>query len=126
MNMQHGGLAVVERSETTVDRIRQFVRLGDALAVRAAAFQEVVNSFAGISFDIARDKHLVALFLRAGREFVSLNEDERTQYALMLLSFLRRAENVLIQSNSRTLCGDWSGIRESIKEILKSPGARTC
>ena len=97
----------------------------NALAVRASAFQEVVNSFAAISFDIAKDKHLVDLYLRAGREFVSLNEVERAQYSLMLLSFLRRAENVLFQSNSRTLC-DWSGIRESIREILTPPGAQAC
>ena len=95
-------------------------------AVGTSAFQEVVSSFAAISFDIARDEHLVDLYLRAGREFNSLNEVERAQYTLMLLSFLRRAENVLLQSNSRTLRGDWSGIRESIKEILKQPGARTC
>ena len=98
----------------------------NTLAVRASAFQEVNSSFAAISFDIARDKHLVDLFLRAGREFASLNEVERAQYSLMLLSFLRRAENVLFQANSRTLCTDWSGIRESIKEILKQPGARVC
>ena len=30
-------------------------------AVRASAFQQVVNSFAAISFDIAKDKKLVDL-----------------------------------------------------------------
>ena len=63
-------------------------------AVRASAFQQVVNSFAAISFDIAKDKGLVDLYLRAGRDFASLGEVERAQYSLMLLSFLRRAENV--------------------------------
>ena len=32
-------------------------------AVRASAFQQVVNSFAAISFDIAKDKNLVDLYL---------------------------------------------------------------
>jgi hypothetical protein len=62
--------------------------------VRASAFQQVINSFAGISFDIAKDKKLVDLYLRAGKDFGSLGALERAQHSLMLLSFLRRAENV--------------------------------
>ena len=99
----------------------------NARAVRASAFQQVVNSFASISFDIAKDKTLVDLYLRAGREFASLGELERAQYRLMLLSFLRRAENVLFQSSTRVLLTEhWSGIRDSIKTILSPPGARLC
>ncbi len=99
----------------------------NTLAVRASAFQQVINSFAAISFDIAKDKSLVELYLRAGREFASLGEVERTQYSLMLLSFLRRAENVLFQSSTHMLQTEhWSGIRDSIKAILAPPGARAC
>jgi hypothetical protein len=96
-------------------------------AVRASAFQQVVNSFAAISFDIAKDKGLVDLYLRAGRDFASLGEVERAQYSLMLLSFLRRAENVYFQTEIRMLqTQHWSGIRDSIKAIIASPGAQTC
>lgn len=99
----------------------------NTLAVRASSFQQVVNSFAAISFDIARDNHLVDLYLRGGRAFASLGEAERAQYALMLLSFLRRAENVLFQTSSRMLYTEhWSGIRESIREVMTPPGARDC
>jgi hypothetical protein len=99
----------------------------NTLAVRASAFQQVINSFAAISFDIAKDKNLVELYLRGGKEFGSLGEVDRTQYSLMLLSFLRRAENVLFQSNTHMLHAEhWSGIRESIKSILAPPGARVC
>jgi hypothetical protein len=96
-------------------------------AVRASAYQQVVNSFAAISFDIAKDKNLVDLYLRAGRDFASLSELERAQYSLMLLSFLRRAENVFFQTEFHLLHTEhWSGIRDSIKAIVASPGARTC
>jgi hypothetical protein len=96
-------------------------------AVRASAFQQVVNSFAAISFDIAKDKKLVDLYLRAGKDFAALDELERAQYSLMLLSFLRRAENVFFQTEIRMLYTEhWSGIRESIKTIMAPPGARTC
>jgi hypothetical protein len=33
--MQHGGLAVIERGKAAVDRLGEFVRFGDAFAVRA-------------------------------------------------------------------------------------------
>lgn len=94
-------------------------------AVTATAFQHVVNSFAEISIEIAKNKDLAALYLRGGKDFASLGEVERAQYNLMLLSFLRRAENVLFQSSSHVLTSEhWSGIRTSIKTILSPPGAR--
>jgi hypothetical protein len=96
-------------------------------AVRASAFQQVVNSFAAISFDIAKEKNLVDLYLRAGRDFAALDDVERAQYSLMLLSFLRRSENVFFQSEIRMLHSEhWSGIRESIKAIMAPPGAQAC
>jgi hypothetical protein len=91
-------------------------------AVRASAFQQVVNSFAAISFDIAKDKSLVDLYLRAGRDFASVGEVERAQYSLLLLSFLRRAENVFFQTEIHLLQSEhWSGIRDSIKAIITAP-----
>jgi hypothetical protein len=96
-------------------------------AVRASAFQQVVNSFAAISFDIAKDKSLVDLYLRAGRDFATVGEVERAQYSLLLLSFLRRAENVFFQTEIHLLQSEhWSGIRDSIKAIITAPGAQTC
>jgi hypothetical protein len=96
-------------------------------AVRASAFQQVVDSFAGISLDIAKDPNLVDLYLRASRDFASLGELERAQYSFMLLSFLRRAENVLFQTETQLLQTEhWSGIRDSIKAIVAPPGAQDC
>jgi hypothetical protein len=96
-------------------------------AVRASAFQQVVNSFAGVAFDLARDKNLIDLFVRGGRDFASLDEVERTQYSYLLLSFLRRAESVVFQTQIHMLhTHHWSGIRNSIKAVMAMPGARTC
>lgn len=95
--------------------------------VRATAFQQVVNSFASISFDIAKDKSLSELYLRGGDEFGALNDVERVQYTFMLLSFLRRAENVYFQTESHTLNEQhWFGIRESTRAVMESFGARAC
>jgi hypothetical protein len=96
-------------------------------AVLASVFQQVVNSFAELTLEISKDKTLVALFLRGGQEFSTFDELERLQYRLLLLSLLRRAENVFFQTEIRMLHLDhWSGMRESIKTMLASPGARAC
>jgi hypothetical protein len=117
-----GAVAIVMSAVYASIQIRHNTR-----SDRASAFQQVVNSFASISFDIAKDKTLVDLYLRAGRDITSLDELERAQYRLMLLSFLRRAENVLFQTSTRVLLSEhWSGIRDSIKAILAPPGARLC
>ena len=96
-------------------------------AVVASAFQQVINSFAQISFDIAKDKHLTALYVRASRDFAALNDVERAQYSLLMLSFMRRAESVFFQTELHLLDDEhWFGIRDSINAILGPAGARTC
>jgi hypothetical protein len=96
-------------------------------ALRASTFQQVVNSFAAISFDIAKEPSLSSLVLRATREFARFSEVERVQYSFMLLSFLRRAENVYVQSEIHTVHDlHWSGIQQSISAIMASDGARIC
>ena len=114
------GLGVIATVIYTAIQIRSNTR-----AVRASAFQEVVDSFASISFDIAKDKNLTDLFLRAGRDSSALSDVERAQYNFMLLSFLRRAESVFFQNESRTLRDrHWAGIHASIEWVMSSPGAR--
>ena len=96
-------------------------------AVRASAFQQVVNSFAQVSCDLGKDKNLVELFVRGGRDCASLGEVERTQYSYMLLSFLRRAESVIFQTEIHMLHNHhWSGIRNSIEAGMVAPGTRIC
>lgn len=72
-------------------------------AVTAAAFQQVINSFAEISFEIGKDRDLADLVVRANRDDHGLGEVEQLQFNLVLLSFLRRAENVLFQSAAMSL-----------------------
>jgi hypothetical protein len=96
-------------------------------AVRAAAFQQVINSFAGVSFDVARDRSLVDLLVRASRDFSALDEVELTQFTYMMLSYMRRAESVFFQTEIHILDSDhWSGILNSITAVLTPPGARDC
>ena len=96
-------------------------------AVRASAFQQVVNSFADVSLALATDKRLVDLFVRAAKHYESLDEIERTQYSYMIVSYLRRAESVFFQTEIHMLSSEhWSGIRNSIKAVMTPPGTRIC
>ncbi len=115
------GLGVIATIIYTAIEIRNNTR-----AVQASAFQDVVDSFASISFDIGKDKNLTDLVLRAGRDFSVLTDVEQAQYNFMLLSFLRRAESLYFQTENRTLRDiHWVGIRASIDWVMSSPGART-
>jgi hypothetical protein len=81
-------------------------------AVRASAFQQVVNSFADVSLALATDKRLVDLFVRAAKDYASLDEIERTQYTYMIVSYLRRAESVFFLTEIHMLNSEhWSGIQ---------------
>jgi hypothetical protein len=96
-------------------------------AVRASAFQQVVNSFADVSLALATDKRLVDLFVRAAKNYESLDEIERTQYTYMILSYLRRVEGVFFQTEIHMLSSEhWSGIRNTVKGVLTPPGTRIC
>ena len=96
-------------------------------AVRASAFQQVVNSFAAVSMELARDRSLVDLFVRAAKDYPALDIVERTQYSYMLLSYLRRAESLVFQTEIHMLNTEhWSGIRSSIKAVVGTPGTRVC
>lgn len=96
-------------------------------AVTVSALQQVMDSFAEISFEIGRDKALCDLVVRANRDFGSLPPPERLQFTLMTLSFTRRAENVFLQSRAHVLTADhWVGIRNSLLAVMDPPGARAC
>jgi hypothetical protein len=115
-------LAIVATAVYASIQIRHNTR-----AVTAASFQHVVNSFAEYSFEIGHDRELVDLCFRANRDYASLNEVERYQFSLLLLSFLRRAENVLFQSTAHVLSeAHWAGMRRSISTNLAPPGAQAC
>jgi hypothetical protein len=96
-------------------------------AVRVSAFQQVVNSFADVSFQVGKDKNLADLVLRASRDFAALDEVERTQYTYLMLSYLRRAESVFFQTEIHMLHSEhWSGMRNSILATMTPPGSRDC
>ena len=101
-------------------QIRQNTR-----AVRATAFQQVVDSFSEISLELGLNGEISEIFARADLDIASLDPVERRRHQYILLSFFRRAESVFFQSDQGTLeAQNWEGIRESVRTMLSSPGTR--
>jgi hypothetical protein len=101
-------------------QIRQNTR-----AVRSSAFQQVVDSFSGISLEIGLNRELSEILDRGSNGLSSLDSVERRRYWSVLLSFFRRAESVFFQSEQGTLqLESWEGIREFLRSVLQSQGAR--
>jgi hypothetical protein len=101
-------------------QIRQNTR-----AVRSSAFQQVVDSFSGISLEIGLNRELSEILDRGSNGLSSLDSVQRRRHWSVLLSFFRRAESVFFQSEQGTLqVESWEGIREFLRSVLQSQGAR--
>ncbi len=101
-------------------QIRQNTR-----AVRSTAFQQVVDSFSEISLAIGLNREVSEIFDRADKGLSSLDSVEQRRHWSILLSFFRRAESVFFQSEQGTLQFEsWEGIREFLRSVLQSQGAR--
>ena len=93
--------------------------------VRSSAFQQVVDSFSGISLEIGLNREVSELLDRGSEGLSSLDSVERRRYWSVLLSFFRRAESVFFQSEQGTLqLESWEGIREFLRSVLQSQGVR--
>jgi hypothetical protein len=116
-----GAAAVIVTLGYLAVQMRQNTR-----AVRAAAFQQVVDSFAEFSSSLSHDRELMEVVIAGNKDFNALNELDRSRYDLAMRSFMRRSENVFFQSEQGTLQAEtWTGIRESLSELFRTPGFRS-
>ena len=94
-------------------------------AVRSSAFQQVVDSFSGISLEIGLNREISDILDRANNDFSSLDTLEQRRYWSVLLSLFRRAESVFFHAEQGTLQAEtWEGIREFLRSVLQGRGAR--
>ena len=113
-----GGIAVIVTIVYLAIQIRQNTR-----AVRAAAFQQVVDSFAEFSASLSHDRELVEIVINGNKDYHALNEVDQTRYGLAMRSFIRRAENVFFQTEQGTVKAEtWAGIRGSLITVFRTPG----
>ena len=115
-----GGIAVLVSLIYLALQIRQNTR-----AIRASAYQQIVDSFSTISLEISKDPSLTEIFIRAQDGLAGFDDVERRRLELLMISFWRRAENLFFQSQQGTVLDeDWAGVRESLAIILQSRGQR--
>jgi hypothetical protein len=115
-----GGLGVIASFFYVAIQIRNNTR-----AVGSATLQQVSNTFAAMSWDLARDSDLCNLVIRGGDDFDSLDRVEKARFRFHLLSLLRSAESAYFHGELRTLRPEmWTGIRESVRVILEQPGGQ--
>ncbi|MBM4383454.1 MAG: hypothetical protein FJ091_08800 [Deltaproteobacteria bacterium] len=114
-----GAIAVVATLLYLAAQIRQ-----NTTAVRGATFQSITDAATSFSDAMGRDPEGARVFSR-GRNLDSLSEEESRRFQSLMLSLVRRSENLEYQTRKGLLDeSDWAGLRASIVEALATPGAR--
>lgn len=98
---------------------------GGTRATRSQTYYLTTAALAEIAAIIANSKELSRI-VRIGYETPeSLNEDERIQFGYIMISFLRRYENVFFQYESGLVDEDfWVGHRENLLWVYRRPGVQ--
>lgn len=96
---------------------------GGTKATRSQTYYLTTAALADIAAIIGSNKE-VSRVIRIGYETPeALNEDEFTQYGYLMVSFLRRYENVFFQYESGLVDEDfWGGHRENLLWVFRRPG----
>lgn len=104
-------LAIQVKSGTRATRSQTYYLATAALADQAATI--------GSNREVSR-------VIRIGYETPeALNEDERVQFGYLVISFLRRYENIFFQYESGLIDEDfWSGHRENLLWVFRRPGVQ--
>ena len=92
-------------------------------SVRAAAFQEAMRDISALSELLAHDVGLNRIWFAATRDFESLDVEDQRRFASYMISFLRRLESLLYQTQQGILEPEsWAGLREFLKYVFSQPG----
>ena len=115
-----GGIGVIASLIYVAIQIRNNSR-----AVRAAAYQQLSASIAGLWAELGRNQELCAFALRGSDDFSALTRIEKARYRFFLMSFLRNIENGWFQHRIGTLKEeDWQTIAADLDSLFTTPGAR--
>jgi len=85
------------------------------ISTRAATLQSAIQFSIGFLESLYRDTELALLFNRGRHDQQALSDDERVRFFLIMLGFMRMAQNVHHQFEQGLMSDDiWSGCRQSI------------
>jgi hypothetical protein len=92
-------------------------------SVRAATFQETMRDVSSLADLTTKDPDLARVYLAGIDDLASLPIEDRVRFGAFMLSFLRRIENLVYQTEQGMLDPDsWEGLREALRRIFAHPG----
>jgi hypothetical protein len=95
-------------------------------SVRAATFQETMRDISAVADLAAQHPDLARAYLGGLDDLGSLDEEDRQQFGVFMLAFLRRVENLVYQTEQGMLDPEsWEGFREALGRMFSHPGIVT-
>lgn len=96
----------------------------NTISLRAGTLQTMLEASVGLTDLCASDPELGRIFVLGANSQSSLTEKEVIRFNFLMLSFLRRVENIYHQGRSGQVSeSDWSGVKASSLGVLAQPGA---
>lgn len=115
-----GAIGVIVTLGYLAVQIRQ-----NTASLKSSTLQTMLEAAAGLHDLCASDPDLGRIFLKGVGNRASLTEEEAPRFEFLMMSFLRRFENIYNQGVSGQLTeSDWSGVKVSSLNTLARPGAR--
>ena len=112
-----GGIGVIASIVYTGHQIR-----GNTRALRAAAYQNVSQSFTSLWSSLFADPQILDLVLRSGDDFQSLTRLEKAQVRFATMTFMRTYENAYFQYKIGILQDqDWAASLGDLEGNLSRP-----
>ena len=112
-----GGIGVIASIVYTGHQIR-----GNTRALRAAAYQNVSQSFTSLWGSLFADPQILDLVLRSGDDFQSLTRLEKAQVRFATMTFMRTYENAYFQYKIGILQDqDWAASLGDLEGNLSRP-----
>lgn len=112
-----GGIGVIASIVYTGYQIR-----GNTGALRAAAYQNVSQSFTSLWSSLFADPQILDLILRSGDDFQSLTRIEKAQVRFATMTFMRTYENAYFQYKIGILQDqDWAASVGDLEGNLSRP-----
>ena len=112
-----GGIGVIASIVYTGYQIR-----GNTRALRAAAYQNVSQSFTSLWSSLFADPQILDLILRSGDDFQSLTRIEKAQVRFATMTFMRTYENAYFQYKIGILQDqDWAASVGDLEGNLSRP-----
>jgi hypothetical protein len=95
-------------------------------ATKGATYQSIISAFAEIESRISQDEKVARIYRLGQKNFEKLNEDETTQFNLIIGSFFNFYENLYYQYRNKLLEEElWASWCRTMRKNLEEKGVGT-